>query len=33
VEELEREAEDRRYLPPWMKDPVDQSEKNLGKSV
>jgi len=33
VEELEREAEDRRYLPPWMEDPVDQSEKNLEKSV
>ncbi len=33
LEELEREAEGRRHLPPWIENPVDQSENNLGKRV
>jgi uncharacterized membrane protein YgcG len=31
--ELEREAEDRRHLPPWMEKPVADNEHNLRKSV
>ena len=33
IEELERQAEERRYLPPWMKRPIEQSEQNLRKTV
>ena len=33
LEELEREAEDNRHLPPWMENPVNQAETNLRKSV
>jgi hypothetical protein len=28
-----REAEDHRYLPPWMEGPVNQAEQNLGKTA
>jgi hypothetical protein len=33
LEELEREAEDLRVLPPWMINPVDNGEKNLRKKL
>jgi len=33
LEELEREAEDLRILPPWMINPVDSGEKNLRKKL
>jgi urease accessory protein len=33
LEELERQDEERRFLPPWIADRVDEAEKRLGKQL
>jgi hypothetical protein len=33
LEELERQDEERRFLPPWIADRVDEAEERLGKQL